>query len=134
MFQKSVQMGMRMDEKADEGTEVVGQSSMEELDYEASDNLEEESMEMQSENNTSSNGATEETVKAENDETENVLATAVTAGDSVEMQVDGCAEVKWVVVFADASQGFYLDLGQDFTHLDLPRFRTGLYTLVITWI
>ena len=81
-------MGMRMDEKADEGTEVVGQSSMEELDYEASDNLEEESMEQQSENNTSSNGATEETVKAENDETENVLATAVTGGDSVDVRED----------------------------------------------
>ena len=76
-----------MDEKADEGTEVVGQSSMEELDYEASDNLEEESMESQSENNTNSNGATEETVKAENDETENVLATAV-AGDSVDVRED----------------------------------------------
>ena len=76
MFQKSISMGMRMDEKEEEETEVVGQSSMEELDYEASDNLEEESMEQQSENNTSSNvnGATEETEKAAMGETENELA------------------------------------------------------------
>ena len=76
MFQKSISMGMRMDEKEEEETEVVGQSSMEELDYEASDNLEEESMEQQSDNNTSSNvnGATEETEKAVISETENELA------------------------------------------------------------
>jgi len=79
-------MGMRMDEKAEEEAEVVGQSSMEELDYEASDNLEEESMEQQSENNTSSNGngVTEETEKAAIGENENELA-AVT-GDSVEVR------------------------------------------------
>ena len=76
MFQKSISMGMRMDEKEEEETEVVGQSSMEELDYEASDNLEEESMEQQSENNTSSNGngITEETEKAASNETKNELA------------------------------------------------------------
>ena len=86
MFQKSISMGMRMDEKAEEEAEVVGQSSMEELDYEASDNLEEESMEQQSENNTSSNGngVTEETEKAAIGENENELA-AVT-GDSVEVR------------------------------------------------
>jgi len=69
-------MGMRMDEKEEEETEVVGQSSMEELDYEASDNLEEESMEQQSENNTSSNGngVTEETEKVASNETKNELA------------------------------------------------------------
>ena len=44
-------------------------------------------MEQQSENNTSSNCATEETVKAENDESENGLATAVT-GDSVDVRED----------------------------------------------
>ena len=76
MFQKSISMGMRMDEKEEEETEVVGQSSMEELDYEASDNLEEESMEQQSENNTSSNGngITEETEKVASNETKNELA------------------------------------------------------------
>jgi len=65
-----------MDEKEEEETEVVGQSSMEELDYEASDNLEEESMEQQSDNNTSSNvnGATEETEMAAIGETDNELA------------------------------------------------------------
>jgi len=77
-------MGMRMDEK-DEEAEVVGQSSMEELDYEASDNLEEESMEQQSENSTS-NGVTasEEPEKVENYETENEVALAGEGDNSVE--------------------------------------------------
>jgi len=77
-------MGMRMDEK-DEEAEVVGQSSMEELDYEASDNLEEESMEQQSENSTSNgvNGI-EEPEKAANDETENEIAVAGEGDNAVE--------------------------------------------------
>ena len=84
MFQNHNSMGMRMDEK-DEEAEVVGQSSMEELDYEASDNLEEESMEQQSENSTS-NGVTasEEPEKVENYETENEVALAGAEDNSVE--------------------------------------------------
>merc|ERR1712032_698875 len=84
MFQNHNSMGMRMDEK-DEEAEVVGQSSMEELDYEASGNLEEESMEQQSENSTS-NGVTgsEEPEKVENDETEKEVAVAGEGDNSVE--------------------------------------------------
>jgi len=69
----------------DEEAEVVGQSSMEELDYEASDNLEEESMEQQSENSTSNgvNGI-EEPEKAANDETENEIAVAGEGDNAVE--------------------------------------------------
>jgi len=80
-------MGMRMDEK-DEEAEGVGQSSMEELDYEASDNLEEESMEQQSENSTS-NGVTgsEEPEKVENDETEKEVAVAGGGDNSLERRV-----------------------------------------------
>jgi len=76
--------GMRMDEKDGEA-EVVGQSSMEELDYEASDNLEEESMEQQSENSTS-NGVTgsEEPEKVGNDETEKEVAVAGEGDNSLE--------------------------------------------------
>ena len=85
MFQKPKYMGMRMDKK-DEEAEVVGQSSMEELDYEASDNLEEESMEQQSENSTSNgvNGS-EEPEKAANDETENEVALTGEGDNAVEV-------------------------------------------------
>jgi len=75
-------MVMRMDEKEEE-SEVVGQSSMEELDYEASDNLEEESVEQQSENNTSNgNGVNEEAVE----KTENEGAETGDRNDSVEVR------------------------------------------------
>jgi len=75
-----------------------GQSSMEELDYEASDNLEEESMEQQSENSISINGVneSEEPEKEVNDETENEVAVAGEGDNAVkasagseENQADG---------------------------------------------
>jgi len=80
-------MVMRMDGKVGE-SEVVGQSNMEELDYEASDNLEEESVEQQSENDTSNgNGVNEESVgKAANDETENEVAVNGDGDNSVEVR------------------------------------------------
>ena len=87
LFQKANSMVMRMDGKEGE-SEVVGQSSMEELDYEASDNLEEESVEQQSENDTSNgNGVNEESVgKAANDETENEVAVNGDGDNSVEVR------------------------------------------------
>ena len=69
-------MGMRMDEKEEETEVMVGQSSMEELDYEASDNVEEESMEQQSDNNGTGNclNGNEEEEETVNDEVENEVA------------------------------------------------------------
>ena len=73
-----------MDEKEEETEVMVGQSSMEELDYEASDNVEEESMEQQSDNNGTGNclnGNEEEEEETVNDEVENEVALNGEGGD-----------------------------------------------------